>query len=737
MRSAPPKFSFSAGETSPLLDGRPDYQRHQQGAAKCCGFIPLRQGGATRAPGTFYLGETASSDEARLIPFEFAENDAAVLEFTVNGMRVWRYGALVMNGGAPYVLAHGMTLAEIEAMQWSQSADVIYIATGTRPIRSLKRFALDNWEIVDTEFFNGPFMSENLDDDIVITASDDRNNITLTSTEDVFVDGHVGGLFFLREVDSNTPTWVGNTDYNEDDQVVHGGNVYACRSTGTTDAGPNPPLHTSGVVLSGVGKVRWRYQSSTFGVVRITARTDARNVSATVLRRLPPGLVSDGTARWAEGAWSAKNGYPAAISEHDQRLYAAATPTSPRTFWASALGGFLDMEPTALPDSAFAYAIGGSMGRNAIRWLADTDKGLVAGALGEEIAILPAVTGEALSIDNIQVKPQSTIGSAKTRPISPRGAPIFISRDRRRLFEMRYDLTQEKRRPIELSLPSDHLGADQFRNIVWQSSPIQIAWITRDSGDLAIMVSETEEDVLGWAPLPVANGEVISVCVTPSADGSSDVVTAAVRRTINSTSKVYVEQFEDIYTMLFGNISLSEINHLYSAVRFTSEVDVDVIDGFAHLDGERVQVWTPEGNAGEFEVAGGGVKIGFEVREAIVGLFDNSHVLRTHDVAPFISEGSSDGRQKSIKAFAARVHRTSSLSARSLMFEGGEQLADPPPIDLARRKIGKIGVGDKNGVLRCEGPSGHASEVAVEFRPLGGAPATLLSLTPVADVTDG
>lgn len=51
-RTSPQQRSFSSGEIDPLLHQRSDYQRNQSGLALCRGFLPLPQGGFTRAPGT-------------------------------------------------------------------------------------------------------------------------------------------------------------------------------------------------------------------------------------------------------------------------------------------------------------------------------------------------------------------------------------------------------------------------------------------------------------------------------------------------------------------------------------------------------------------------------------------------------------------------------------------------------------------------------------------------------------
>lgn len=89
-RTSPPQVAFSSGELDPLLQRRFDYQRFQTGLAKCRGFLPLPQGAFTRAPGTIHRGATRGNAAGILVPFEFAENDALVLEFTPLKMRVSR-----------------------------------------------------------------------------------------------------------------------------------------------------------------------------------------------------------------------------------------------------------------------------------------------------------------------------------------------------------------------------------------------------------------------------------------------------------------------------------------------------------------------------------------------------------------------------------------------------------------------------------------------------------------------
>ena len=315
-RSFVPQHAMSSGEVSPLLHSRPDFQRNQTGLRTCRGFIPQRQGGVTRAPGTIFLGNTKNNAPARLIDFEFAANDACTLEFTTGTMRVWRYGQLVEVGGAPYELATPYGAEAIGRLQWVQSADVVYLVDGVLPIQKLSRFALNNWTIEEFQINNGPFLVQNLDEDKTIHCSGYEGTISLVATGDVFEENHVGSLFRLAPTDySEIPLWTGNTAVSAGQLMRYGENIYEL--TSGNDTGVNPPIHIVGEEFYNLGAkageglslakygwgetgyeaehdesgrqngTRWRFVSDSTGILRITSVEDANSATAEVIKTIP------------------------------------------------------------------------------------------------------------------------------------------------------------------------------------------------------------------------------------------------------------------------------------------------------------------------------------------------------------------------------------------------------------------------------------------------------------------
>ena len=176
--------SFNAGELSPTLDGRVDLAKYGYGCAKMENFYPLVQGGARKRSGTRFVNEVRdSADVTRLIPFEFNTTQAYILEFGNFYMRVYKDGGQVLDSlSAIYEIATPYPSATLDAIQYAQSADVLYLAHPDWNPRKLIRTAHDAWTLSIIAFNHVPFEPTNLDVAVKIRCSDTTGEgRTLTS----------------------------------------------------------------------------------------------------------------------------------------------------------------------------------------------------------------------------------------------------------------------------------------------------------------------------------------------------------------------------------------------------------------------------------------------------------------------------------------------------------------------------------------------------------------------------
>lgn len=323
-KASPIRTAFNAGELSPLVDGRVDATKYNNGTRIMENFYPMVQGPAARRPGTRYVTSTKNqSQKSWLVPFEFSANQNFVLEFGSGYIRfytnqgqvvvsnvpayvagaTYNKGDLVSSNGVNYYCrANGTvgvtppnlpywwplegniyeipsgyssaTLTRADgtfAISMAQTGDVVYMAHPDFPLQKLSRFAGTRWTINSVNIQNGPFKEINTNENITVSANGIGGTITLTANSGIFTANHVGSLLFLEPVDfSSFRSWQPGMDYdfNPYNQVVRSNNkFYICETNQTPSSGfiyqtgGSAPNHVRGTQRDGSGLPVYAYQS--------------------------------------------------------------------------------------------------------------------------------------------------------------------------------------------------------------------------------------------------------------------------------------------------------------------------------------------------------------------------------------------------------------------------------------------------------------------------------------------
>jgi hypothetical protein len=155
----PWQSGFVTGEISDFLDGRVDWAKYQH-AAKCLqNFVVRPQGGVARRAGLVFLGTVKdSTKKVRLVKFEFNITQAYVLEFGDLYIRVWanRGRVLASEGGPQVEVVSPYVEADLMALRFEQSADVLYIAHVAYPPMKFQRTAANAFSLVEIAFAPAP-----------------------------------------------------------------------------------------------------------------------------------------------------------------------------------------------------------------------------------------------------------------------------------------------------------------------------------------------------------------------------------------------------------------------------------------------------------------------------------------------------------------------------------------------------------------------------------------------------
>ncbi|MDE4918347.1 hypothetical protein ACUXAV_000387 [Cupriavidus metallidurans] len=580
--------SFNSGELSPRLEGRPDIAKYAAGMKLCENFIPVIQGPAMRRGGWRYVSPIKDqTKQAWLLPFQFNTQQTYVLEFGDQYIRFWANHAQLLNGGVPYEIASPYSAADLVdvdgqfALDFVESADVVYITHPKYAPHKLSRLAPTNWALATMQPTGGPFKTGNITGTTVY-ASAQTGAVTLTASANIFQPGHVGSLFQLsRKSAAATTQWTQPEPIGVGDLRISDGKTYAAVSPNVTNprvTGPNKPTHTAGALWDGgdvdkgnyyipsgsttgvtcrVG-VQWQYQDPGFGVVLITGYVSPTQVTGTVVpistassqAQLPADAVGAGNAstQWAFGAWSDVEGWPSNVSLFRQRLAFGRG----QTVWQSVAGDYenfsvKDLSGLVTSDMAITTTLVSPQVNN-IQWIEPSNgavESLVCGTAGSEFSVRSQTENQPYGPDNVTASLISAFGSRKAKPVHVGRVLLFIQRAGSKLRDVAYDFVNNGYQSTDQSMLAEHIPKPKLNQIVYQQEPYSTMWAARNDGALVAMTYSREQYPEpphgGWHRHPIGGGgKVESLAVIAAPDGSRDELWGIVNWTINGQVRRYV-----------------------------------------------------------------------------------------------------------------------------------------------------------------------------------------------------
>lgn len=222
------KNNYTAGEVSPFIVGRSDTTKYANGSKILKNAFVKPQGGVTRRPGTVHGAVLPSSSQAiRMIPFRFSTLKSYLLTLRDQSAWIWEdvlaetltggpltityltyeitnyvTGDNFLNVGAasnatgvtfeatgpnPTVWSNGSTLvgrgmvlratltlpyleAENDAIDFTQSADVLFLTHPNHKQRTITRTSDTAWTTEELDTINGPYLNEVKDIDLQLAA---------------------------------------------------------------------------------------------------------------------------------------------------------------------------------------------------------------------------------------------------------------------------------------------------------------------------------------------------------------------------------------------------------------------------------------------------------------------------------------------------------------------------------------------------------------------------------------
>lgn len=638
--------NFTAGEWSPFLDGRADLEKYDYAARTLQNMRVLPYGGITLRPGLQFIAGTKNNAQAsRVIPFNFSTSTRFVLEVGDHYVRFFSNGVQVEVASVPLELSAPWAAGELFDIHFKQINDVMYLVHPSYPPYKLSRLTDTSWTLEEVDWTYPPLLEENVMETFKMAISDPTvgTGRTLSCTGLYFNSGMVGSYFELRHLRSGdavelaltasgdsstllvkgawsvvtTERWYGTLEVQ---RSTDGGSTWETIRKFKSSADRNVSasgdqieeallrLHYvqtgdpygagvwTGTAPTNYVKANAKLESEeaySSGLCKVTAYTDPNTVTVDVLQAIASTAQTD---VWSEGAWGPFRGYPRAVGLFEQRLMFGGTATRPTRFWGSRTGDFENFEYGTDDDAAVAFDISAAEG-DPIQWI-ESQQRIQIGTGGREYAAGAGNSEEPLSPANVSVRGQSAYGSNHVQAIAVNDAILFLQRQGRKLREMSYDYARDAYVAPDLTLLAEHITEGGIRQIGFARQPDPTVFGVREDGVLVVCTYDREQNIVAWARY-ITDGVIESAC---SVYGSpADEIWCVVRRTINGTTRRYVERFAAEST----SKTAARLLDCYATGTLSGPFS-GVISGLTHLAGKTVRLVVAGANIGDFAVDSGG-----------------------------------------------------------------------------------------------------------------------------------
>jgi hypothetical protein len=358
----------------------------------------------------------------------------------------------------------------------------------------------------------------------------------------------------------------------------------------------------------------------------------------------------------AANPFASASNYPQAVSYFEQRRLFAGTVNLPQTLWATRTGteNNLSTNVVVRDDDAISFRIA-AREANTIRHIVP---------LGEVILLTSSAEwrvtssdGGAITPATVSVRPQSYIGASTVQPVVTNSSMLYAQARGGHIREILYSMADNGAvgyNNSDMSILAPHLF--NFKTIVdlaFAKAPDPILWAVSSDGKLLGMTYVPEQKVAGWHRHDTDGAFESCAVVT---EGDEDRLYVVVRRTINGSSKRYVERLHSRQFAALEDAFYVDCGDTYSGGAATT------ISGLGHLEGKTVSVL---GNGAVFPqkvVSGGQITLEEAVTKAQIGL----PITADMQTLPLFTEQISafgQGRPKNVNRVFLRVYKSSGVWA--------------------------------------------------------------------------
>lgn len=504
-------MNFVGGELCPSVNARSDIKVYANGCSRIENFILEATGPAKYRTGTRFVNPTKNNSLGRLIPFQFSDEQAYLIECTPGYFRFYKDESIIVeddktitaftsaNPGVITSTAHGFS-----------DGDEVFI----------------NDLVGSIEVLNGQsYIVANATTDTFTLKDEDDNDIDTSDLE--YTSGGV-----INKIYEITNPYSDITDMTDEQIMDYLHKIQFAQNADTSYfVHPDKPPRK----LTRTGHANWTF--NTFSRTADPFTGDGK---------YPRSVCFDGAGRLIYGG----------TKDDPEMLMMSRGPDS-----NSGAPRYDDFTTGNLANDAIKVFLNPSQGKvESIQWLTANDRYFLVGTFSGVRRVISADGYDsAFSAESgVLIRPIDSCGCEMVKPV-PRGNSLFyMQRGGLVLRCLEYDLYYDSYKATDKNLVSDLILDSGTREIVFQQSRPDILWHVRKDGKLIGLTYHESEDIAGWHRQIIGgpNCKVISAGIMPRKD-NYEQLWLIVERVINGKIRRYVEFvtdfekfkiFEDFYT---------------------------------------------------------------------------------------------------------------------------------------------------------------------------------------------
>jgi len=515
-----------------------------------------------------------------------------------------------------YEIPSPYAAADLNAIHYTQSADVMTLVHPTYPPMELRRLGATTWTLIVPLF-----QSSQIAPTGVAAVATGAGTIVYK-----YVVTAVGNLLTDESLPSTFATCTGN--------LFTTGNF----NTITWNAS--------------VGAVRYQVYKFNGGLYGYIGQADSSlsfvdNNIAADLSHTPPNSINP---------FVGVGNYPAAVGYVEQRRVFGGSNLALQNVWATKSGTESNMN-YSLPirdDDSIQFRVAAREACS-IRHIVPLIDMLLLTSSTEWRVNNPV--GGPLTPSTVNAKPQGYVGANNAQPVVVANSVVFAAARGGRPHEMSFVYQAGGYVASDLSYRVTHLfeGANIVGTIGFAKLPYPIIYfVDFSSGQLRGLTYAPQQGIRAWHKHDTQNGIFESCCVV--AEGTSDIAYFIVNRTINGSVVRYVECFHTrLTTAAQQDQFFVDCGVTYSGAPAT------VISGLTWLEGQTVSVLGDGGVLPQCVVTGGAITLQSAVSVAQIGL----QITADAQTLPVVVDGPgfAQGHKKNVNRVYLKVFRSSGFFA--------------------------------------------------------------------------